>query len=390
MGMTVENGYAQTMGSCYYDTACIGMTFLPVLDDYYEAFVKYQYQDEEIICNDDKPCNVLCHEHSSCKNSVIQCPPHSDCNIECTAVSACQSASITCPVDANCTIACTASGACDWASIRWSEPGSGSIDCVGTSACRGIATAQLPFNETHETVIASVYSTVLRASGRDTQIQTTYTVFIAMGIVFLCIVMCVLIYTKHTSSNKAFVSDVNQTGMELNVQPIVSENKSQMKGENTVAGIHSTGYGNDVQDDEVILSGINTLELSGNVEEVITGGNTLGEGDMDVIEPHVSPSAPAIPVRSNFIPASQIQKVEINSDESSCSGNGEIYGPGNANDEQNISPGNTTHGHETQGAAVIKIDSQNRHEGEQKAVARVDFNVENMRYVYDKCTEDIK
>eukprot|EP01083_Nonionella_stella_P182026 653766_1 len=213
---------------------------------------------------------------------------------------------------------------------------------------------------------------------KDTQIQTTYIVSIAAVAVFLCIVLCVLVYKKQKSANvnetlaaKESTGQILMTSLDTQLQSSIAPNvdrpdgddgdetekdviktwlidivklpqyyslfvdngyntlrivaamtdKSELReigitlqghqtriireinrlnektmrekgeeslsedvddeqeiisGPNTLDGgvlhRHDAEY-----DDEVVLSGINTL--AGNVDEVIAGGNTLGEGD---------------------------------------------------------------------------------------------------------------
>eukprot|EP01083_Nonionella_stella_P030181 82816_1 len=211
-------------------------------------------------------------------------------------------------------------------------------------------TVVLLFNETYAKNMASVVSsTVFNAAVKNTQIQITYIALIAAAGVFLCVILSVLVYKKHNKTLAAqyvvnddddeaekgmiktwltdivklpqyyslFVdngyntlrivaamtdkSELREIGItlqghqtriireinRLNEKTIgkkgeeslsedVDDEQEIISGPNTLDGgvlhRHDAEY-----DDEVVLSGINTL--AGNVDEVIAGGNTLGEGD---------------------------------------------------------------------------------------------------------------
>eukprot|EP01083_Nonionella_stella_P030180 82814_1 len=230
-------------------------------------------------------------------------------------------------------------------------------------------TVALLFNETHAKNIPSV---------KDTQIQTTYIVSIAAVAVFLCIVLCVLVYKKQKSANvnetlaaKESTGQILMTSLDTQLQSSIAPNvdrpdgddgdetekdviktwlidivklpqyyslfvdngyntlrivaamtdKSELReigitlqghqtriireinrlNEKTIGKKGEESLSEDVDDEQEIISGPNTLDggvlhrhdaeyddevvlsgintLAGNVDEVIAGGNTLGEGD---------------------------------------------------------------------------------------------------------------
>eukprot|EP01083_Nonionella_stella_P030182 82817_1 len=213
---------------------------------------------------------------------------------------------------------------------------------------------------------------------KDTQIQTTYIVSIAAVAVFLCIVLCVLVYKKQKSANvnetlaaKESTGQILMTSLDTQLQSSIAPNvdrpdgddgdetekdviktwlidivklpqyyslfvdngyntlrivaamtdKSELReigitlqghqtriireinrlNEKTIGKKGEESLSEDVDDEQEIISGPNTLDggvlhrhdaeyddevvlsgintLAGNVDEVIAGGNTLGEGD---------------------------------------------------------------------------------------------------------------
>eukprot|EP01083_Nonionella_stella_P147323 464630_1 len=71
---------------------------------------EYQYQD--IVCNDNEECIVICDVTRGCKGSTIFCPTHSTCSIGCSDNWSCGSANIHCPEDNTCSISCVDSWSC--------------------------------------------------------------------------------------------------------------------------------------------------------------------------------------------------------------------------------------------------------------------------------------
>eukprot|EP01083_Nonionella_stella_P318526 1164812_1 len=253
---------------------------------------------------------------------------------------------------------------------QWSSSNPSQNPSVQPSGSPIETTVALLFNETHAKNIPSV---------KDTQIQTTYIVSIAAVAVFLCIVLCVLVYKKQKSANvnetlaaKESTGQILMTSLDTQLQSSIAPNvdrpdgddgdetekdviktwlidivklpqyyslfvdngyntlrivaamtdKSELReigitlqghqtriireinrlNEKTIGKKGEESLSEDVDDeqeiisgpntlmdggvlhrhdaeydDEVVLSGINTL--AGNVDEVIAGGNTLGEGD---------------------------------------------------------------------------------------------------------------
>eukprot|EP01083_Nonionella_stella_P318527 1164815_1 len=112
---------------------------------------------------------------------------------------------------------------------QWSSSNPSQNPSVQPSGSPIETTVALLFNETHAKNIPSV---------KDTQIQTTYIVSIAAVAVFLCIVLCVLVYKKQKSANvnetlaaKESTGQILMTSLDTQLQSSIAPNVDRPDGD---------------------------------------------------------------------------------------------------------------------------------------------------------------
>ena len=63
------------------------------------AMNESQWENQQIACNPNEPCTIICSMKESCKLSTITCPENDTCALSCISSGACARATIYPPID---------------------------------------------------------------------------------------------------------------------------------------------------------------------------------------------------------------------------------------------------------------------------------------------------
>eukprot|EP01084_Bolivina_argentea_P047625 87781_1 len=125
--------------------------------DIFNSTVASEFANQDINCNPNEDCTVICDAEYACWGTHIYCPTNHACNIQCTAddpnySKSCYTAYISCPSNGQCDIVCSGEYdnqalSCEEMTVDWpmTYPYSDtySLTCNGGMACFGL-TIQAP------------------------------------------------------------------------------------------------------------------------------------------------------------------------------------------------------------------------------------------------------